>query len=425
MSFLTKLLGGTFESNRDEGESLFKTRHFGEARLAFDRALAKSKSARSEDIRAVQDKVRTCKLELAKEHIAWADQEADDGNIEVAVELLEEAQEICKDSEIIEAIGERKKRYDSEDARRLVGDGEEISEEELLAIFAGTWTESQAEEYAALPEDFYKALLAAHDREYEQAKELLSDIVNRSDLAITPCFAWLELGRMRLQSEDEVGALEALGVFLDAVTDDDENMELKVAAHNFKAAALAKLERLDEAKEELILNTSLTPGDHNVFLNLGIFLKGRQEYPGALEALETALELMGQMHPDFRVIRELGFTYLAMDRKQEAAQNLGAVVEHLASRGEHDQFDPETVIALAGLHEEKGDIMQAADLYRHLAIGYDTKNHFVYNLEAARLLGLAGGEAALVERYLTRANELAGNDEQESLVEKVRSKEAP
>ncbi len=424
MSFLKKLLGGTFESNRDDGETLFGEGNFGEARLAFEKALTKSKGVTEAEVLAVRDRVRDCRLELARGQLARADEAVADGEIELALELLAEAQEICDESEIVEASKDRRQRFESVDARSLVRDAEEITEEELLAIIAGTWTDAQAEEYAAMPDDLHEALLAAHDREFERAAELLTGVVARPDLPVIPCFTWLELGRVRLLAQDEGGAIEALDTFLETVEDDDEDIGLQVEALNLKATALGLSDRLDEAKEQLIRTTRLAPEDHNVFLALGVFLRGREEYEGAVNALERALELMGQMHPDFRVIRELGFTYLAMDRKEEAMQSLGAVVEHLASRGEHRQFDPETTMALARLHEEKGDIMEAADLYRHLAVGYDTRNHFSYNLEAARLLGLAGGQESLAERYFTRSTELAEGDEQKALVEKIRSRGA-
>jgi tetratricopeptide (TPR) repeat protein len=172
------------------------------------------------------------------------------------------------------------------------------------------------------------------------------------------------------------------------------------------------LDRFDEAEEVLGKACEILPEDYSVYMKLGIFERTRKKYKQSLKSLEKARELMGQMHPDFSVIRELGFTYLAMDNKREAKACFNAVIEHLASRGEHDQFDPTTAVTLAGLHEEAGEHMAAADIYRHLSVGYDTQNHFVYNLEAARLLKLAGGDPALIERYLTRARELAENADQ-------------
>ena len=162
----------------------------------------------------------------------------------------------------------------------------------------------------------------------------------------------------------------------------------------------------DEAAQELRTATRAAPREHTTFLALGVFLRKTGDFTGARKALTRSAELMGQMNPDFRVIRELGFTDLALGRKEDALKSLGSVLEHLASKGEHDQFDPETAVAAAKICEDKGDLKRAADLYRHLAVGYDVKNHFTYNLEAARLLK-AGGDGALAAKYLTRAEELA------------------
>ena len=128
---------------------------------------------------------------------------------------------------------------------------------------------------------------------------------------------------------------------------------------------------------------------------------------------------MGQMQPDFAVIRELGLTSLAMNKKEEARAHLEAVIKHLASQGKYDEFDPETAVQLAKLYEESGDFNQAADLYRHLAVGYDISNHFAYNLESARLVKLAGGDDSLVKKYLIRARELAKNDEELAIADRA------
>lgn len=420
MSLFQKLLGGTFESNREQGETLFEQGRFGEAKLAFDRALSKSKGSAPGEASAVEARVQECKRNLAYAQLAAADEEAAAGDVERAKELLAEAEEICREQEIVEAVKERKTKYESEDARKLVEDAEEIGEEELLAIMAGTWVESQADEYFAMPDDFREALLAAHDGDHKRAADLFAAVLARSDLETTPIFGWLELGRTRLLAGDGVGAVEALGSFLKAVPENDETVDPRVSALALRAEAFSRLNRLDEAKQDLVATTRVAPGDHTTYLALGIFLRTTGELEASLEALERAAELMGQMNPDFKVIRETGFTYLSMGRKDDALKTLNSVLEHAASRGEHDQFDPETAIAVAKIYEEKGKPMLAADLYRHLAVGYDTRNHFAYNLEAARLLKKARGQADLVERYLTRATELARDDQQAELVEKIR-----
>jgi tetratricopeptide (TPR) repeat protein len=420
MSFFKSLLGGTFESNRDRGEKLFAEGNYGEARLAFERALSRSKAASPDEVQAVVDRSRTCKLELARARIDEADRYAGQGDFQLAVESLGHAAEICEEPEITNAIEERQKGYEAQDARSLVEDGEEITEEELLSIIAGTWIEPQAEEYAAMPNEFSEALLLAHDGDHENAAERIEELTNRADLPVMPRYLFFELGREMLLLEKDDQAIGALDAFLSKTDGDAEALELQIQALYLKANALSKAKRFDEAREQLMRATELAPEDHSAFLVLGKFLRNREDYPTAINALNRAVELMGQMQPDFSVIRELGFTYLAMGNEEEAKHNLGAVIEHQASRGEHTQFDPETAVSLAKLHEASGEMMLAADLYRHLALGYDTQNHFTYNVEAARLLGASGADSSVIERYCIRATELAGSDEQLALVEKYR-----
>ncbi|MCP4197306.1 MAG: tetratricopeptide repeat protein [Proteobacteria bacterium] len=420
MSFFEKLLGGTFESNRDRGEKLFAKGDYGEARLAFDRALSKAKGVPADQVQAVRERSHTCKLELARARIDEADRYAGQGDFELAIESLGHAAEISEEAEIIAAVEERQQSYEAQDARSLVEDGREITEEELLSVIAGTWIEPQAEEYAAMPDELSKALLLAHDGDHQQAAERIEELTNRADLPILPRYLFFELGREKLLTGQDGEAIRVLDAFLIKTDGDPAALGLQIKALYLKAQALSNEERLDEAEEQLIRATDLAPEDYTAVLMLGKFLRSRKDYPTAINALNRAVELMGQMQPDFSVIRELGFTYLAMGDAEEAKRNLGAVIEHQASKGQHDQFDPETAVSLAELHEADGELIQAADLYRHLALGHDTMNHFTYNVEAARLLTAAGADGEIIERHRVRATELASSDEQLARVAKVR-----
>lgn len=412
MSLLSMLFGGTFDSNLAEGNALFEEANYGEAKLSFERALAKAKGVGEEQVSAVRDLVLQCKLKLGRSKVEEADRMAATGDLEAAVYLLKDAREICSEPEILDAIQERFKRYEAEDTRRLVEEVDEISDDELMTIIAGTWTEPQADEYAAAPDTLREALLAAHDGRHDEAVRLINEIISSGELAEAPYYLRFELGKELLLSEQFADAVEVLDGFLGDAEEDEAAREVCVAACDLKAGALVALEKFDEAAEALKRASRITPDDHRVFLKLGVFLRSREKHESSVLALEKARELMGQMQPDFTVIRELGFTYLAMDRKMEAMDCFKGVIEHLASKGEHNQFDPETAVALAKLHEESGQVTEAADLYRHLAVGYDTRNHFTYNLEAARLLKASSKDTGLVDRYLVRARELAKTEAQ-------------
>jgi tetratricopeptide (TPR) repeat protein len=434
MSFFSRLMGGTFADNRAEGDRLRAEGCLGEARLAYERALSRGKGVSEADLAAVRGAVAACRKELARRRLAEADGLAEAEDIDEARESLDEIGDVCDDEEILAAVAERRQRYEAESARRLVDDAREMTEEELLAVIAGTWTEAQADEYAQLPEEFVQALVVAHDGEHARAAELIRAVLDSAELAIEPRHAWFELGRELAAAGDDAGAVAALERMLgtgDGEVDDDIDGEVAVAALTQLAQCLARLGKRPEAIAALERSARTDPESHLPLLNLGIFLRSgpgegsSADLERAVEVLERAVSLMGQLHPDFRVVRELGLTLLALGREAEAEETLHAVIEHEASRGTHDQFDPLAAVPLARLYEKRGKLELAADIWRHLAVGHDVRNHFAYNREAARLLLAAGGDRALAGRYLTRAEELARTDEERAAVARVRGDESP
>ncbi len=411
MSLFGNLFGKPFEALEADGRQLFEQKRYGEAKLSLDKALVKSKGADRDRVAQIQAMIESCKRSLAEGRIAEADRLAATGELEEATALLADAAEIFDHPTIHSAVQERLKRYEVEDTRRLVDTVDEIDDDELMTIIAGTWTDAQADEYAAMPEQLRNALLASHDGRFDEAIEIIEKILNMPDLSTPSKYLYLELGKLYLQVKKPEEAVTLLDEFLERIASDDSADDARLAASNMRAAALIILERFDEAETTLKTCCRLAPENHRVFRELGVFLRSQKKYDESIRVLEKAQELMGQMHPDITVIREIGFTYLAMDRKSEAMTCFKGVIEHFASKGEHTQFDPQTAITLAKLHEEKNEFSAAADLYRHLSVGYDTQNHFVYNLQAARFLKLAGDDEVLVTRYLNRARELAETDE--------------
>lgn len=424
MAWLKKILGGTFESNLERGDELLAEGHVGEAKLAFDKALARAKGQPGEAVDSVRRKARDCRLALARQRLEEADAEIADRRYGEAEELLSDAAQICDEPEILEEIQQRREKFSADDVREDEPGGHELSEDEILEIIAGTWVEGQRDEYASCFDFISEALLKAQDGEHEAAAKMLEEVVESNALPVAPRYLHLEIAKELAAAGDFQRAVERLDAFEAAVAELDVSEELRIGACHLRAVCLDAQDRHEEAKAEYIRATKIAPEQHRVFLTLGVYLKSRGEHDSALRALLRASTLMGQMQPDFTVIRELGMTYLALGRKEEAFGNLSAVIEHQASRGEHDRFDPESALVLAKLYEEKGQLDRAADLYRHLAVGYDTKNQFVYNYEAARLLKENKNAPELVERYVARALELSADEEQRATVLRLRG-EAP
>jgi tetratricopeptide (TPR) repeat protein len=425
MSFFTKLLGGTFESNRDEGDALLAEGRLGEAKMAYERALRKVDKAEGAAVQAVRDKIARCRLDLAHKRIAEADALAEAGEVEDARKLLKDAIEICGEPEIEAVVEERRKKYEAGIARELVSDATEMTEDELIAVIAGTWTDEQAEEYAALPDSFREAVLAGHDGDHANAVILMERALAESDTASEEkpehYYIHLELGLAKARAGLTESAIEALGRFVDESEGDEAAAEKRVTALAALSLIHAKAERFDVAEQMLVEATRTLPANHTVWAGLGIFRRERKKFEEAIAALDKAAELMGTMRPDFSVVRELGITYLAMGKPKEAEENLFAVIEHSASLSEHEQMDPFAAIPLAKIYETKGQLDKAASLYRHLAVGHDVVHHFTYNLEAARLLGASGEKKDLIGRYLARAEELASTDEEKAAAAKRRA----
>jgi tetratricopeptide (TPR) repeat protein len=425
MSFFTKLMGGTFESNRDEGDEHLAEGRLGEAKMAYERALRKADRSEGAAVQAVRDRIVKCRRELAFKRLEEADALVAAGEMEDARDRLKDAIEICDEPEIAAAVEARRKRYEADIARQLVSDAAEMTEDELIAVIAGTWTDAQADEYAALPDCFRDAVLAGHDGDHANAVLFMEKAIAESDTASDEkpehYYVYLELGLAKARAGLYDSAIEALGRFVEESEGDEEAAEKRVTALAALSRIHAKAERFDEAEQALVEATRSLPANHTVWAGLGIFRRDMKKHDEAIAALEKAAVLMGTMRPDFSVVRELGITYLAMGKKAEAEEHLFAVIEHSASLGEHEQIDPLAAIPLAKLYEDQGKLDKAASLYRHLAVGHDVANHFAYNVEAARLLGAGGEDRELVQRYVARAEELAKSDAEAAALVKLRA----
>jgi Tfp pilus assembly protein PilF len=411
MSFLDWLTGGTFDANRDEADRLFAQKEWGEARLVYQRALRKRKDADAGAVERVEKRVDECLRELAKIRLATARRYLANGDKEAALECLEDAAQIHGGADTAADIESLKEEVEG---AASTDQAHELDEEELMAIISGTWSVPQAEEFADLPPAFMEGLMAAHDGRMAEAASLLEPVVAR-----TPgCrFARFELGRMQIAAGRTEEGIRSIDAFLSAVADDGDALDERVAAHT----VMAKV-RMDEgdsraAEEHLMAAFRAAPDNHVPMLNLGVFLREKGELERAKKALRNAMDTMGSVHPDMRVMREMGLTCLAAGERSEGIGYLEACLESCCRTGSHDQYDPEAAVPLARLYEEDGELTKASDIFRHLAAGGHTGGHFVYHLESARLLLARKADGELVRRYLDRAAALARTSEERQGVE--------
>lgn len=420
MSFFKWLSGGTFASHVETGNELFAQKQYGDAKLAFLRAIKKSKDESLEQKRAIQDKIGECSFELALGHIARAKDFFELGDGERALGHLDDALLICDTAEMEKRVAECREEFVHLETKAMAEEHEEMTEEELLAVISSAWTTRQAQEFSNYPELFYQGVIKGHDGEHGEAVQCLQEVIAQQsdDNAV---FIYLELGRQQLLAEEVAAAQASLETFVEKCTVPSEAKDELVLAYNLLANIYFKEEQFESAEKALMTAYRVSPDNHVPLLNLGIFLRERGELKRSKRSLENAMDTMGVMHPDMRVFRELGHTSLAMGNRDDAREYYKAVLDHCCQRGVHEQYDPEAALPLAAMYEEDGKIREASDIYRHLAQGYDTKNYFEYNIQSARLLSILKAEVDLVRQYLACAEEFVKTPEQEARILELQS----
>ena len=424
MSILKWITGGTFTDHVSKGDRFLADENYGEARLSFQRALKKPGDTAASEIESVKQKIAECARYLAMARLARARELFSLDEIEQAHETLEDVLLISDAPEVAAAVNECREAFEQAEAKASLAEDPQITEDDLLAVIAGAWSGPMAAEFADYPEPFYKALIKAHDGDIKEALALLTAAESLLDLESAQYY-FLEKGRLQLASDDLAGAEASVLRFIEKIEngddeEDEEDVEELWGAWQILANIHIGRENFAEAEKALMNSYRAAPGNHVPLLNLGMFLRERGELERAKRSLENAMDTMGAIHPDMRVFRELGLTYMAMEKKQEAIDCFKMVLNHTGNTVGHEQYDPGAAIPLAALYEQEGKLRDASDIYRHLANGYDTENLYLYNFEAARLLKAQNAAEDLVAKYLDAANALVKNDVQRTVLAQLR-----
>jgi tetratricopeptide (TPR) repeat protein len=410
MSFWKKILGGDFASHRATGDEHFQGGRFGEAKLAYDRALDKARNEPAEAVEAVRERVRACRRALAEGHAQRVATCIEQDDPEAAIEALESAIEVSDDPEAKDRYRRRIDELHAQEARTGAEVPGEASEEDRYEVLSADWEEEQLDEYDGYGEAFRHAYLSLHENPSdESATAALAAFREMAEKAGARArFVYLEIGRaeLRLGRRDE--GIASLRTFLDRLP---EELGETSRVHAHFALADAYLEAKDEgaAERELVAATEAAPDLTAGHLRLGQFLRLRGRCQEAVSPLEEAARTMGEVRPDVRVLREIGLNQIGLGDENAAMDTLDGVVQLQATQDNLD-LDPPSAVALAALYEKRGDPGRAADLYRHLARGSDIENHFQYHRQAARLLAAAGNRKQAHE-YVVKARELAPDDE--------------
>jgi Tfp pilus assembly protein PilF len=418
MSFFKRLLGGDFDSNRAEGDEQFAAERWGDAKLAYERALGKGKSAPEDARSGIAARIVECRRKLAAVLAERGEGALAAGELEAAVEAFEGAVDVAPEAADKERYRKLIDRLHAADARAAAENPGDASEDDRYEVLSADWDDEQLDEYESYGDAFKGAYLAIHEApDIEQVGKALEALQALcAEHADDACYLHLEIGRALLRlgrREEGAGALRKL---LAALPEGEGD---RARIHSHVALAEVAMEANDDAgaEKELRAAAEVAPDLTAGHLRLGQFLRLRGRHPEAGEALEAAARTMGELRPDVRVLREIGLNQAALGDEETALETLEGIVQLQAAQDNLD-LDPATAIALAGLHEKRGDPERAADFYRHLAKGSDVAHHFEYHREAARLLR-AHGKEALAREHLVKAREIAPDDAARTAVDEL------
>jgi tetratricopeptide (TPR) repeat protein len=406
MSFLKKLFGGSsFEELRAEADAHFLGKRFGEAKLAYDRALTKEKGAPASGVAHVRARIDESRDAIATERVGAAADFEKHGELELARAELESALETAASAEMTRSIERRLEALERGDARQRAT-AVEVSDDEVFEAMAGNWEPEQIEEYEAAGPRFREALLASNAGRFADAVTLLEALVASSK---SPHYLHFELGLARISAENSAGGEEALRAFLGSIGP-EEGGAARLAAHGSLAQLFDARGDEEAAVAELGLAIEALEEDPRPYIMLGNFLRKRGHADAAIDVLESAVTVIGEGQMDPFLQQELALAHRDAGHDADAEQRLELVIDAHVKQSRLD-FPVESTVALAQLHEKRGNLKRAADLWRSLTRGSDRANHLRFHREAGRLLALLGlpDEA---RRMYQRAAELAEGDDE-------------
>jgi tetratricopeptide (TPR) repeat protein len=417
-----KLFGGrSLEDERAQADALMQRGEFGQAKLAYDRALALAK-AQPEQQHELRERIDACRNAIAKAHMAEAERLIAEGSIDFARDELQAVTETAADAALIRQAEARMERLERAVVRAEIAEGAAPSEEDRFELIAGSFEEDQYAEYLAHGDAAKQALLWLHDGQTREARSALEALIGTAD---GPRYLWFELGRARLADGDNAGGASALEQFLSSLHA-DEGGDARLLAHMELAQLVHASGNFDGAVAHYEAALAAMPDDPRPYLAMANFFRREKLLDEAIEVLEAGLDALADRPADVRLWHELGLTHADAGHDAQASDWLERVVSRLSSQQQTD-LPPEGTLVLAALYERRPDgAVRALDLYSMLARGSDRPNLHVYHIEAARLMkGL--GLISDARRMLQRASELAPADEavQARVTQALQELEAP
>jgi tetratricopeptide (TPR) repeat protein len=406
MSLFKKLLGvRSFAEQRQEADALYTAGNYGEAKLSYDKALARAGATEASQKAEITERIGSCRDQMAKAYIEKGLQLVKENEFELALNELASAVEVAASPEVLAQARGHAEEIERAQARQQAAEPQPLSDEEKFAAIGGGWEEEQADEYERYGEKLRSALLALYDERIDEARQLFEEVIAG---ATDPHYLYYEVGRVRLLTGDVESGAQALRSFLASIGP-DEGGDTRLTAHLELARIAEQGGDLDGAIAQLQTAIEAMPRDPRPYLVMGNFLRQHGHAQEAVEVLESGLRAVDQTNPDVRTIQELGLSYADLNQDKKAIAALEQAIEQLTVRHQLD-LPPEAAVVLAKLHDKTGNKGRAADLYLILSSGSDRANHFLYYSEAGRLLGELNIKDE-ARKMLQRASELAPDDD--------------
>ncbi|QQR91859.1 MAG: hypothetical protein IPJ88_09250 [Myxococcales bacterium] len=391
------------ESLLQKAEQLISQARFGEAKLLLEKALRANKQGSVQLNETIRGTIQNCATAIGKQRLTEANRLIEQGDVDLAVEELHAMQEIRPTPE---NINEAQLLLESLEKQAAVASvvGAPPSVHEQVQIMQSAWDDAQQAEYNGYGSDFEEGLRAFHEERFSDALSYFEALAKDAE---HPVYLLFELGRLRLLNEQDNEAKEAFRLFLQRLPQ-SSGQETRLSAHMELARIANDANDFEGVVEELQNAMDALHDDPRPYMALAAFLRDKEHHLEAIEILETVLEMMDDVQPNVQVWIELGMNLAAMGKKEEAIANFERMVEELIARG-HIDLPPGSTSQLAELLEEQGNLQRAADLYRLLSEGSDTKNHGRYYAKLGQLLHELNANAE-AQKALQRATALLGEE---------------
>lgn len=384
------ILGGLFKKRTlpelmADADALFDKAAFGEAKLAYDRVEERAKKESPELAARAHARAEECCDRIADARIAEAMRLRSAGQIDLAREELQHALQTAQSDASTQRVRDAQRELEQSDAHEHAVEAPPLSDEERLTLLTSAWEPLQAEELEAYGEPLAQALLALED---ERAGIALETLLSLAESNPNGSYIWLEIARAQLAVSELAASEAALRKFLSRIGP-EEGGTARLLAHRELARLCHERGDREGAVRELEASAEALEDDPRPLLDLGNYLRLIGRAAEAIEVLEMCAGLFEESAVEWPITMELGLACADAGEDERAIAALESVVQTLVMRGELD-LPPQVAVPLAKLHEGRGNLARAADLYGGLAKGSDGENHALYHREAGRLLEALG-----------------------------------